>query len=66
MQSKQEQEMLEMLKELKFLEEIMRTTTSQGVFPNHPGGQVPSPDCPFPGVGLGIKAMPFPPHHSAS
>lgn len=44
-QSKQEEEMVEML---KFLEEVMRTTTSQGVFPKHPGGQAPSLDGPFP------------------
>ena len=49
-QSQQEEEMVEMLEELKFLEEVMRTTTSHGVFPNHPGGQAPSPDGPFPGV----------------
>ena len=48
MQFKQEQEMVEMFKELKFLEEVMRTTTSHGAFPKHPRGQEPSLDGPFP------------------
>ena len=42
-QSKQEEEMVDILKELKFLEEVMRTTTSQRAFPNHPGSQAPEP-----------------------
>ena len=52
-QSKQEGEMVEMFKELKFLEEVMRTITLHEAFPNHPGGQAPIPDGPFPRSGPG-------------
>lgn len=49
-----------MLKTLKSLEQEMKIT-SQGAFPNLPGGQEPSPSGPLPGVGLGLKAALFPP-----
>ena len=51
-QTKQEQEMVEMFKELQALEEVMRTTTLQGAFPNQEH-QAPSPDGPFPSSGPG-------------
>ena len=51
-QTKQEQEMVEMFKELQALEEVMRTTPLQGAFPNQEH-QAPSPDGPFPSSGPG-------------
>lgn len=57
---RQEEKMAEMLKSLKSLEEVMKIT-SQGAFPNLPGGHEPSPGGPLPGVGLGLKAALFPP-----
>lgn len=51
-QTRQEQEMVEMFKELQALEEVLRTTTLQGAFPNQEH-QAPRPDGPFPSSGPG-------------
>ena len=51
-QTKQEQEMVEMFKELQALEEVMSTTTLQGAFPNQEH-QAPSRHGPFPSSGPG-------------
>lgn len=61
MQSKQEEEMEEMLKILKSLEVVMRTT-SQGLFQTSQGGQAPSLMVSSLGVDLSINcAVPHPP-----
>lgn len=51
--SRQEEGMVEMLKMLKSLGEIMKIPTSKAAFPNLPGCQVPSPNGPLPRSGLG-------------
>lgn len=45
--SKQEEKMVEMLKMLDSLEEVMKLAAPREAFPNLPGGQEPSPDEPF-------------------
>ena len=64
--SRQEEEMAEMLKTLKSLEEVVKTITSQGAFPNLLGGQgliSPGGQLPWSGSGSYKAAVLFPPLH---
>lgn len=47
----QEEQMMEMLKDLQALEDMMTFAKSQGAFPNLLGDQEPSPGAPWPGSG---------------
>ncbi|XP_032706786.1 cTAGE family member 9-like [Lontra canadensis] len=49
----QEEQMMEMLKDLQALEDMMTFTKSQGAFLNLLGDQEPSPAAPLPGNGPG-------------
>ena len=61
MQSKQEEEMEEMLKVLKSLEEVMRTTRSQGLFQTSQDTKHQALMVSSLGVGLSINcAVPYP------
>lgn len=51
--SRQEEEVAEMLKTIKSLEEVVKTSTSRGAYPNLPAGQEPSPGGPLPRSGPG-------------
>lgn len=49
--SKQEEKIVEMLKMLDSLQEVMEFAAPREAFSNLPGGQEPSPDDPFCGSG---------------
>lgn len=51
--SRQEEELAEMLKTIKALEEVVNTSTSGGAYPNLLGGQEPSPGGALPRTGPG-------------
>lgn len=51
--SQQEEQMMEMLKDLQALEDMMAFAQSQGAFLNLLGDQEPSPAAPWPGSGPG-------------